>query len=345
MGLLSRRGTTYFLPSQRRTRVCIVAITNIAWDFCKKSIEDAAQCIISKCQRRLEILRAVSFSMNIFSLLTYRLIPVGIKVFLLSVALVTISFLLQGNIGINTADEGFLWYGTIHTALGEVPIRDFQSYDPGRYYWGAAWFRVFGNDSLISLRISTTIFQSLGLTFGLLSLRRVTQSWWLLTIAGLLLLLWMYPIYRLFEPSIAMAAVYFAILLLERPSLVRHFIAGAFVGLSAFMGINHGFYTFSSFLLLIVFLWVKLDRNAFFKRLLAWGAGIIVGYSPLLFMLLAIPGFFESFVDSIKLYFRLGRTNVPLSVPWFWQADYLKLTFIQAADAFSTGLFFYISFI
>ena len=47
VGLLSRRGTTYFFPSQRRTRVRIVAITNIAWDFCEKSVRDTAQCIIS----------------------------------------------------------------------------------------------------------------------------------------------------------------------------------------------------------------------------------------------------------------------------------------------------------
>ncbi len=277
---------------------------------------------------------------GIFNLLPYRLIPISLKVFLLSVALVTASFLLQGNIGINLADEGFLWYGTTHTALGEVPIRDFQSYDPGRYYWGAAWFRIFGDSSIKSLRISTAIFQSLGLTFGLLSLRRVTHSWWFLTIAGLLLLLWMYPNYYIFEPSIAMAAVYFAILLLERPSLLRHFIAGSEVGLSAFMGINHGLYTFLSFLLLLVFIWVKLERNELLIRLITWGSGIIVGYSILLFMLIVIPGFFESFVESIKFYFRLNTTNLTLPVPWPWHPSYLKINLIQAANVFSIGLFF-----
>lgn len=284
---------------------------------------------------RLWLRQTIFWIKRIFSL-----IPISLKVFLLSLTLVTASFLLQRNIGINIADEGFLWYGTKYTSLGEVPIRDFQSYDPGRYYWGAIWFRIFGNDDILSLRISTAIFQSLGLTFGLLSLRRVTQSWWLLTIEGLLLLLWMYPNYYIFEPSITMAAVYFAILLLEKHSLLQYFIAGVFIGLSAFMGLNHGLYTFLSFLLLLVFIWVKLDRNNFLRRLLIWGAGIIVGYSPMLFMLVTIPGFFESFEDSIKFYFRLGGTNLTLPVPWPWRVSYFEMNFTQAASALFKGLFF-----
>lgn len=139
-----------------------------------------------------------------------------------------------------------------------------------------------------------------------------------------------------------MAAVYFAILLIERHSLLRYFIAGVFVGLSAFMGLNHGLYTFLSFLLLLVFIWVKLDRNDVLRRLLTWGVGIIVGYSPMLFMLVTIPGFFESFEDSIKFYFRLGGTNLTLPVPWTWRVNYFEMNFTQAANALFKGLFFII---
>ena len=48
-------------------------------------------------------------------------------------------FQLVGRLGFNLMDEGFLWYGAARTALGEIPLRDFQSYEPGRYYWIAAW--------------------------------------------------------------------------------------------------------------------------------------------------------------------------------------------------------------
>lgn len=149
--------------------------------------------------------------------------PDALKVTLLSVALVILSLYLQRNIGIDLADEGFLWYGAVQTASGEVPVRDFRSYDPGRYYWAAFWLKLFGN-SLISLRISVGIFQAIGLSLGLLVLRRVIRSWWVLAIAGFVLIAWMIPRHKLFDSSIAMAAVYFAVCLIQKPSLMQHFV-------------------------------------------------------------------------------------------------------------------------
>ena len=81
-------------------------------------------------------------------------------ILLLAVVLAGCSFALQGRQGINLADEGFLWYGTQQTAHGKVPLRDFQSYDPGRYYWSAAGMHLFG-EGLVSLRFSETVFQVL----------------------------------------------------------------------------------------------------------------------------------------------------------------------------------------
>src|SRR6266545_4510165 len=92
--------------------------------------------------------------------------PTPRNLIILSALLVIIFFLLQGNVGLDIADEGFLWYGTIRTALGEVPIRDFQAYDPARYYWGALWFKVIGNNGIIALRISEALFQFLGLSLA-----------------------------------------------------------------------------------------------------------------------------------------------------------------------------------
>src|SRR5438105_3497367 len=116
----------------------------------------------------------------------------SLNLILLSALLVVLFFLLQGDIGLNLADEGFLWYGTIRTALGDIPIRDFQSYDPGRYYWGALWFKVLRSDGIMALRMSQAIFQFLGLSLALLLLRRVLSSWLALVVAGGVLLLWMF---------------------------------------------------------------------------------------------------------------------------------------------------------
>lgn len=125
-----------------------------------------------------------------------------------SFVLTALFYFLQADIGLKIGDEGFLWYGTMATASGKIPFRDFQSYDPGRYYWTAAWSFILG-DGLMALRLSVAIFQGIGLFFGLLAVRRVVSSWWGLFLAGLLLILWMHPRHKLFESSIVMMAVFF----------------------------------------------------------------------------------------------------------------------------------------
>ena len=261
----------------------------------------------------------------------------AIKIILLSILFVASSFFLQGNIDLNPADEGYLWYGAWRTSLGEIPIRDFQSYDPGRYYWSAAFLKLLGN-GIISLRISLAVFQAIGLTFGLLILKRFISRQWILVSSGMLLLVWMYPSYKIFEPVISLVALYFAVLLIEKPNLRQHFIAGVFVGIAAFFGRNHGLYNFIGFLALIIFLFFKIERSDFFKKIAVWISGILLGYSPMIFMLIFVPGFFDSFINSITFLFRFGATNYPLPVPWPWVPQ--KGSF--STSSVFTGMFFLI---
>jgi len=264
---------------------------------------------------------------------------------LLAAALTFALFLATRRLDFYVAEEGFLWYGSIGVAHGEVPLRDFYSYDPGRYYWAGAWAKLLG-DGILALRLSTALFQALGLFCGLLAAWRLTHRRWLLALLGLALLVWMEPRNRLFEPALAMAGVAAAVSLLERPTLRRHFWAGALVGLGLFFGKNHGLYLGVAFLLLILLLrwrWPAPglpDQPGLPRRLGAWVLGGVAGASPLLVMFAVLPGFFGSYVDSIRFFLEQGRTNFPLPIPWPWRVDFAGLDFLEAANGLGIGVSF-----
>jgi hypothetical protein len=258
---------------------------------------------------------------------------------ILSAAIVIIGFLLQGNVGLNIPDEGFLWYGSIRTALGEIPIRDFQSYEPGRYYWSVLWFKLLRNDGILALRISQSAFQFAGLSLALLLLRRVLTSWIAMIFGAAILARWMFPAWKIYEPVILIAAIYFAVLIIERPSRMRHFAAGIFIGLAAFFGRNHGVYCAVAFVLLIVFVFWRIDRRDLLARLGSLGLGVVIGYSPMLLMMALVPGFFGRVLEDLAFNLHSG-TTIPIPVPWPWRQTYRLVGFREAIHRLAVGLLY-----
>ena len=246
---------------------------------------------------------------------------------------------LTARVGIDLGDEGFLWYGVQRAAAGGVPLRDFQAYDPGRYYWCAAWSLLFG-DGLLAVRLSCAIFQAIGLAAGLFLLRRLTSSiGWVVLLAGVLAV-WMFPRYKVFESSLALMAVLGAVRLVERPSLRRHVEAGLFVGLAAFVGRNHGLYCGIAYGALA--LWIPGEEpdgramRTLARRLAALSAGVVVGYLPMLVMMAVVPGLGEAVVDSVLLYGERG-TNLSKPIPWPWTLD-LDLPMSKLAPRLGAGV-------
>lgn len=252
-------------------------------------------------------------------------------------------FLWEGHTDFNLADEGFFWYGVQQVMHGEVPIRDFMAYDPGRYYWSSALLSLWHVHGIIALRVTAAIFQALGVFIGLIALARTATKqgscWWLLV--AFTLTLWMNPWFKVFDICCAIALIGVFALLIEQPSYPRYFFAGFIVGVVAIFGRNHGVYGVLASLGVMVYLAIaNKNRLAFFKILTTWSIGIVVGYLPVLLMVALIPGFAKAFWESILFLFRVKATNIALPIPWPWHFLNLQTSLEHVLSGVLLGGFF-----
>lgn len=234
-----------------------------------------------------------------------------------------VAYLAFGGRDLRLGDEGYLWYGVQRTAAGAVPLRDFQSYEPGRYYWCSLFKPLFG-DGLLGLRAATALFKALGLTFALLVASRFVRGLAELVLCGVLLGLWMFPPHKSFESSLAAMATWFVVRMLENPSTRRIFATGAFVGLSGFFGRNHALYGAVASALALGLVLGKRRELAWKPRVGAWVGGGLVGSLPLLGMLLFVPGFAASLWESTLVILQNGA-NLPYPWTWPWTPDWAGL--------------------
>lgn len=267
-----------------------------------------------------------------------------IQLLLLAGGTVLALFLWQGHQGFDlSGDEGFLWYGAQRVMVGEVPIRDFMAYDPGRYYWVAAVMSLWGDNGIMVLRGALAIFQAIGLFSGLILLFRDTiepnRLLWLL--ATITLVVWMFPIYRLFDIPLSIVLVGALSFLVKLPSSGRYFLTGLFIGLIAVFGRNHGVYGVAGSLSTMAYLAVKREIGpGLVKAFALWAAGVVVGYLPVLLMIAVIPSFALAFWESIRFLFEVKATNLPLPVPWPWLVPLGQVLPVEAARSILLGLFF-----
>ena len=130
---------------------------------------------------------------------------------IISVASVCALFFLNGNVNLNLGDEGHLWYGALQTASGEIPIQDFRSYDPGRYYWAMAWMQLTGF-GILELRFSGLIFFSIGLFLILRKISQLGISRTNIVLIAIVLTFLAYPYHKLYEIGLVLSAIYFFLL-------------------------------------------------------------------------------------------------------------------------------------
>ena len=261
----------------------------------------------------------------------------------LSASMILFMFAWQGSYGFNLGDEGFLWYGVQRVMLGEVPVRDFLAYDPGRYYWSAAFMSLWADNGIISLRAATSIFQFFGLFVGLVLVARSTNrpSFIYLLLTAVTLALWMYPRHKLFDISVSLALVGALAYYVEQPTVKRCFIMGLCVGLAAVFGRNHGIYgAVASFGAMVAMQMRGGISPAGVRPLVIWAAGICIGYLPVMAMAVGISGFGAAFWESILALIEFRTTNLALPVPWPWNVPIAQLPALEAARGLLVGVLF-----
>ncbi|NOT31632.1 MAG: hypothetical protein HOP15_14390 [Planctomycetes bacterium] len=236
-------------------------------------------------------------------------------------------YVLFGDFDLNLLDEGYLWYGVQRVLAGEVPLREFQAYDPGRYLWCAAFTPLFGS-GLLGVRASLALFQAGGLFLGALACRRGVRGSLGLALATAILAAWMFPRHKLFEPALALAALYVAVRMIEAPTQRMHLVAGAFTGLLAFFGRNHALYAAVSLGALGGYLAWKLRPPRLARLALCFAAGVVLGSAPLWGMFLFVPGFAAAYLDSLRLNLLYGA-NLGLPYPWPWTVAWGNLAGLE----------------
>ncbi|MCC2681227.1 MAG: hypothetical protein K0S36_791 [Nitrosospira multiformis] len=252
-------------------------------------------------------------------------------------------FLWQGHKGFSLWDEGFLWYGVQRVMLGEVPIRDFMSYDPGRYYWSATLMRLWGDNGIVALRGSVAIFQVMGLFVALLLIARNarTPNFPYLLLSTITLVAWMYPRHKFFDISLSILLIGVLAFLVQNPTRRRYFFTGLCVGLVAVFGRNHGVYGVLGSLGVMIWLTIRqADKLEFIKRAMLWAIGVAIGYVPILLMILLVPGFASAFWESLLFFLEIKATNLTLPVPWPWRLDFDSISVDKTIRGVLVGLFF-----
>lgn len=263
---------------------------------------------------------------------------------LIAASIPVLHFVLFRSYGLSLLDEGFLWYGAQRVVAGEIPIRDFMAYEPARYYWAAFVMKALGSDSIIALRLSNTILQSVvcGMCCWLLmmSVQRAAMAPALAMSVTIFLV--QYPDFKIVDFVPPVFLVIALRQMLTRITIYSFALVGVSIGLAAVLGRNHGLYGAAAAFLACMFLvWGQRRRIALLK-IAALLFGVLVGYLPMLAAAAINDGFRESMLESVFGIFNRGTTNLALPWPRFWWVKFSSPDPWKDLASLSQGILFII---
>lgn len=218
------------------------------------------------------------------------------------------------------AGDGYLWYGTQRVLAGEIPLRDFMSYDPARYYLAAASTLLLGDRGPAAINLGMAFLGALAVWAAIrLIVRGGSSPWWYWLPASIAIIVWMEPRIKLFDIVASVTLVASLAWLVEKATWRRCMVNGVVVGLVAIVGRNHGLYGAIAGAITLGYLAFAEKRIRLLPSAAGWSLGILIGYSPMLLAMLLVPGFTAALWASIHVYVEIGATNAPVPVPWPWR--------------------------
>lgn len=214
-------------------------------------------------------------------------------------------------------DEGYLWYGVQEVRRRKVPLRDFRSYEPGRYWWSLPFAAVLPSE-IQAIRAGATVFLGLA-TFALgLAVRSAGESWVVVVAVAVVPAAWGWRPHKRFDQGVVLLIAAGAIDLVRDPESTAVLLMGIVVGLALTMGANHGLYALAvaGMASLVAIRTPELDL----PTAMIWGTlGTAIGLVPLVAVAVLVRGFAQAFLQR-RLHEprRRGSTNLPVKYPWLW---------------------------
>jgi len=237
----------------------------------------------------------------------------------IGVPMVLVGFFVLPRIryGLNIADEGYLVLGVQKVLAGEVPIRDFRAYDPGRYYF-CALFGLFFGRGFRSVRLAMAFVAFGSLVVVAAMILAVSNSPLLASVTCVLILMWLQERYKQIENFFCLLSVALLYGLTLPVPIIDPFLIGLAIGAAAFFGLNLLVYMIGSTLLVFLFV-AGWDVTTWHVTSLRTLAGLTLALSPVLLLILFARGYFRNYV-SIKVtrLAKRGSTNLKGHLPWVW---------------------------
>ncbi len=224
-------------------------------------------------------------------------------------------------------DEGLLINGAMRVLSGQLPLKDFHQYMPGRFYLLGLWFLIFGKSVMVERLLFVLIHTAKNLLMYHTARKVIPAPFSFIPVVLTLLLPGFWA--KGFVGLSLLLCAFFLLRYMENPENRRLVVLGLVVGISVYFREDYAGYAAIATGLMLLYLGVSArDR---FTRIIARGltfsAAIFTALTPML-LLYGIRGGFPALVDGIHQTVKLGHVEsmVFLSPKVFlkWPPDILS---------------------